>query len=784
MKTPVLILFILSSIGGLKAQSLQGLVFEDLNQNGYWDKNEPYLNQVRISDGYDVATTAPKGSFNIQVQPESRFLSITTPSGYKPLLKHYITIDPNIGQYLFPLIKDNRQSTDKTRLLQITDSETSNRGPWVDNLKNYAVNQSVSFLLHTGDICYEPGLQMHADKINSTEMGLPTYYTVGNHDLVKGQYGERMFEDLFGPTYYSFESGPVHMVVTPMLHGDHAPRYTKDQVIRWLKKDLALKDPKKPLVFVNHNYIADADFVLKGESESIDLKNYNLKAWLYGHWHNNYIYQHHGVYVICSAPPHRGGIDNAAGQFLSIELNTDGVSNIRPIYSNLTQHLELISPSHSTKNPTQKEKLIDVVAYDSERQIISVDATALVDNSQQISTQLSPQGDWHWKGSLDTKQAIHSLNIMVKYNDGKILSRNYPMPTSSGTITKLWSTTLDAAVWRSKPLISKDKIYFGAMDDGFGKPLGVYALNKESGKVIWYSPTTNSIKNELQLINNTLLATDVEGNAYALNAENGKTIWDNKVSHPTIPAFVSGPTVDQQYYYTGTGTTYRKIAIAKGETQWTSTGTQGGEASPAAMSLYKDQLFVGVNWNALYALNKNNGEVLWKNNDRALIFRSAAVSFAKDTLYAVGSGSIYKFNPADGQVYHKKETEDNLNVMGAPLILDHLLILGTGTGGVKAYDRGSLTEKWQFQTENALVYTSPYTGPEQSPRIATVEPSILQHKGRLYVGASDGHLYILSLAGELLQKINFGAPIFADPVIVNDRLYVADFSGTVTCFKL
>ena len=61
-------------------------------------------------------------------------------------------------------------------------------------------------------------------------MGIPVYYCLGNHDLLKGEYGEKMFEDLFGPVYYSFESGNIHFVVTPMLRGDHKPGFTKEDV--------------------------------------------------------------------------------------------------------------------------------------------------------------------------------------------------------------------------------------------------------------------------------------------------------------------------------------------------------------------------------------------------------------------------------------------------------------------------------------------------------------------------------------------------------------------------
>jgi outer membrane protein assembly factor BamB len=44
-------------------------------------------------------------------------------------------------------------------------------------------------------------------------------------------------------------------------------------------------------------------------------------------------------------------------------------------------------------------------------------------------------------------------------------------------------------------------------------------------------------------------------------------------------------------------------------------------------------------------------------------------------------------------------------------------------------------------------------------------------------GASDGHLYVVNEdSGAVLQKLNLGAPVFADPVLLGNELFVADFA--------
>ena len=51
--------------------------------------------------------------------------------------------------------------------------------------------------------------------MNTENMDCPVFYCIGNHDLVKGKYGEELFENIYGPVYYSFDAGRVHYIVTP-----------------------------------------------------------------------------------------------------------------------------------------------------------------------------------------------------------------------------------------------------------------------------------------------------------------------------------------------------------------------------------------------------------------------------------------------------------------------------------------------------------------------------------------------------------------------------------------
>lgn len=209
------LLLALSMTFALHSYAYQGRVFLDKNQNGSYEKGEKLMSGVMVSDGLNVVKTNSKGEFNIPGHDRARFISVTTPSGYKPGNNHYLKIDEATTFYDFALERWDRVAKDGSHLfMQISDTELSGDGSsnsdWVSDIRDFSYNQGVGFIMHTGDIYGKEGMTTHIDLMNSKNMGVPVYYGLGNHDLVKGAYGEEFFESLYGPVWYSFDYGNVH----------------------------------------------------------------------------------------------------------------------------------------------------------------------------------------------------------------------------------------------------------------------------------------------------------------------------------------------------------------------------------------------------------------------------------------------------------------------------------------------------------------------------------------------------------------------------------------------
>ncbi|NQX37340.1 PQQ-binding-like beta-propeller repeat protein [Pedobacter steynii] len=790
---------LLTSVAGAQ---YKGKVFVDRNGNKTADGPEKGMAGVAVSDGQHVVRTDQDGNFNLPGHAKTRFIFVTLPSGYKLADKHYLKTDDKVKAYNFGLLPDPSSAGSSVKMLQITDTETDKYNDWIGNLKNFSKKQDISFIVHTGDICYEKGLNFHANQVTAETLGKQVFYCIGNHDLVKGAYGEELFEQLFGPVYYSFDAGPAHFIVTPMRSGDVQPSYTVDEVISWMKNDLAATDKNKPVIIFNHDLLTYNDqFVLKGKNDSINLNENNLKAWVYGHWHNNFVRKSDktGIQYISSASPSMGGIDNSAGQFLSIEIDKDGVKEIKPHYTYLHKHLVVNSPSGKDMVLIKDGALqINANIYDSETMLKSAKSIIYDEKGNQLAaTALAANTDWSWSGQVPSAKLSKGKTLTIQtelsFNDGQqyiqkqefiLPLSNHPVKSAENKATHLslkWTNNVKGSVWKANPLLAEGKLFTATIDDANNLLCGVTALDAKTGKIAWHFKTRNSVKHAISYDSGLILCTDMEGFTYALKASNGTLIWKKDLGMKYLPGYVSGGIAEKGIYYTGSGAYFQALEVATGKTLWTNKEWTGGEGTPEKMTIAGEVIITGSNWQSLFAHDRKTGKLLWKRSDEGLRFRSSTGIYKDGKLYITGLNTLFIIDPLTGKNLDKIEAGYEFKVMATPLITDKYIVMPTAKNGVVAYDLKTLKEVWNRPTGNALVYSAPYTGPESG----TVESTVVKHGHELLFGASDGHLYVVNEdSGAVLQKLNLGAPVFADPVLLGNELFVVDFAGNVYALKI
>lgn len=809
-------------VTGLSAQHT-GRVFEDKNNNGVFDKGERPLKGVSVSDGLNVVQTSGDGTFTLAGHDKERFVFITTPSGYRTDNKHYRRIEGKNGEYQFGLQSYNGGRITKGgnhKFVHIADTEifnTENHEDWVNDVRDYVKNEKAAFIIHTGDICYENGLKSHINLMNTANMDCPMFYCIGNHDLVKGKYGEELFESIYGPVFYSFEVGNVHYIVTPMLGGDHAPSYKMADVYRWMKNDLAFVPKEKAVMVFNHDLLTyDDRFVYgKNEKEPINLNEHNLKAWIYGHWHINYMKKQGDVYSISTATLDKGGIDHSTSAFrvLHVDGKGDFTSELR--YTYIDKHIRIASLADGQMPVLQSGILpLSVNVYSSVSPVKEVTYTCSVNNKQVVKgKKLRQQTDWNWYAGiprLSAKQGdVVTVHAVAKFGNGETaqaetsftyqpgkqavvrfdgdwdnLSGN---PQHTGTaqaalatpLTLAWTKNVGANLYMTSPLIYKGNVYVASIDEDLQGKGAIFALNGQTGDILWRYPVRNSIKNTIAIDGGKVYAQDAEGYLYAVDAATGKLVWEKKLNVNGLPALIEGLVADRGIVYAGTGKGLCASNGATGETLWTNTGWGQGEGTTSTNSLNRNILVSGVQWSALYANDATTGKLLWKAAKDGLRNRGASPAFHGDLLYLISDASVFILNATNGKIIVRKPMPFSVDVTSTPLLTDKEIIFGSARNGLVALDRETLEPKWNFKTEDALVYTSPYSRKASS----TIETSPILAGNTVFVGASDGRIYgIDKETGKASWQYATGAPVFGSVAASGNALVTTDFAGNVYVF--
>ena len=786
----IIILFsiLFSAIAGYK-----GRVYLDENRNGKYDQGENGISGVLVSNGKDVIVSDKNGEFSLPNYKKARFVFISVPSGYKSSGDFFKRLE-NTVDFNFGLVKYKRTEK-QAKFIQITDTETYQYDDWINNIRDYALNNNVGFMVHTGDICYEKGLAFHAKTINTNTMGLPVFYCIGNHDLVKGDYGEQLFESLFGPVYYSFNAGNTHFVVTPMKHGDYKPSYTNGQVYNWLVNDLAHVDASMNLVVFNHNLLTFGEqFIFKGKKEKgINLNEHNLKAWIYGHWHINFAKQHgkNGPVSVCASPPDKGGIDHSASNFVVFDVSKEGKVNITPRYSYVNKHLIINSPFGDTvKTDNPGKLLVSVNTYHSISATKTVAATLVSENDEKISVKLVQNTDWSWSVKVPLEKTIAGtkwqLIVVATFENGETVSRKSNFILSDDTeesdiLCLNWLTNIKSNIWMSKPLVADNRVFVASIDDFGMKNCGITALDAENGEQLWYFNTKGSVKNTICYAEGKVLATDIFGISYALNEKSGELIWKKDLGQKALGAYNTGSVVEQGIFYTGFGNYLQAIEIKTGKTIWTNNAWSGGEGAASTMIVAGDVLLAASNWRALYGHDKKTGKLLWKKREDGYRSRSSSATYLNDTLYVASKAGIGLMDAESGKMYKYFKLQYSLLAATKPLLTDKLIIMGTAKKGLLAVDRKTGDEVWRVETGESLFYSSPYSKPESK----TVETGPVLINGIIVFGASDGFLYMINPeTGEIKHKFDLGAPVFAAVTPTKDGFFVNDFAGNIYSFGI
>jgi outer membrane protein assembly factor BamB len=339
---------------------------------------------------------------------------------------------------------------------------------------------------------------------------------------------------------------------------------------------------------------------------------------------------------------------------------------------------------------------------------------------------------------------------------------------------KAWSVNIQAPV-RSSVAVANGTVFFGASNGRF------YALDKQTGATRWSYHTGHAIASSPAMYNGHVFFADNKQTLYALNASTGKLAWkfDLGTSLPyewAFDYFYSSPTPANGLIVIGSkdGHVFA-IRAADGKLAW-KYATGGIVRSTPAV---KDGVvYVGDTEGTLYALSLNNGKEVWKFHitghtlknedfgfDRRAIISSPVVTGDK-VLVGGRDGFLYAVNKQTGTEVWRNDHQVSW-VISSVAVKDSFVVTGTSDGRfIQAVNLQTGKEIWKYKT-TSIVWSSPVID-----------------NNKVYIGSHDNKLYCLDLrTGKRLNSFQTNGTIFTAPVISDSLLYFGCDDGFMYALK-
>uniref|UniRef100_T1IUS3 Carrier domain-containing protein n=1 Tax=Strigamia maritima TaxID=126957 RepID=T1IUS3_STRMM len=184
----------------------------------------------------------------------------------------------------------------------------------------------------------------------------------------------------------------------------------------------------------------------------------------------------------------------------------------------------------------------------------------------------------------------------------------------------------------------------------------------------------------------------------------------------------------------------------------------------------KVRVFIGSHSNEFAAIDVETGEAVWVVRLGGRIESSACVSLC-GTLVIVGcyDNFIYCLFGHDGEINWKFQTGSQVKC--SPIIDPHSghVLVGSHDHYLYCIDVKFGTCIWKISPTHGSIFAS---------------PSVSKQPHCIYIGTLDGKLCSLNPSnGLVFWEKNLQKPIFASPVVTNDKVFAANVNGDLYCFS-
>lgn len=354
--------------------------------------------------------------------------------------------------------------------------------------------------------------------------------------------------------------------------------------------------------------------------------------------------------------------------------------------------------------------------------------------------------------------------------------------------------------------------------DGRGSTQGGVAGDPTAPDSIWSNRRDKTLLSTPAVTGDQVIfstATDIgpfsptgRGAIVCVDAHSGREIW--RYAPDNYRATFSSPVVWQNVVICGEGLHQVEDArvtcldLQTGQRRWEFRTNSHVEATPA---IADGRVFIGVGGDGFYCLavepdSKGQPQVLWHLNgsdfadcESSPIVRDGIVYFG----LGEGGTAVCAVQAATGQLLWKLMTP--YPVFASPAIADGKLLIATGNGNYVQSAADLLAMKLQALRDDDATAEQLAAASERYKAVGEVWSidlvshavdwkfstsdavlgTIVPTSDSIYFGSRDGHMYCLSMSGEVKAKYNVREPIIASPAIGTKHVYCSTSSGRLYC---
>jgi outer membrane protein assembly factor BamB/predicted phosphodiesterase len=277
-----------------------------------------------------------------------------------------------------------------------------------------------------------------------------------------------------------------------------------------------------------------------------------------------------------------------------------------------------------------------------------------------------------------------------------------------------------------------------------------------------FQKLSGAIQADLLSFNDLVIACDWAGEVVAFKRKTGEEAWRKRFDSPIL----TSPTINQGNLFVPFLNGFvRSFDVNNGKMLWE---TQLPQPITGHLTFADGKLFIPAS-QSLFALNEK-GEIIWQRKLGGNL-ESRPLIKGKNLYIGAWDKNLYAINIENGEIIWQKEQARSRYYSPAtcsPILWDNKLILtqpydnsAKGGGLLALDDKGELI----WQVDGNFGYSTPVIDGD-----------------RLYIASMEGNLYCVSSEGKVLWKTNLANPCFnSRPVIKGENIYIVSFNDVLFC---